>query len=112
MGQGAFPHSDAFNFQSYTTDFFQFTTGTNHRMVGGPSFSPGKVLGSGTFGSVVASQCRSTGERVAIKRSVKWKKKVSREVEMMKRFSKADNISKLHNVFYSTTPNGYIIQVS
>ncbi|ETW17174.1 CMGC/GSK protein kinase [Plasmodium falciparum Santa Lucia] len=75
-----------------------------------PKYKLMKLIGKGTFGKVYSAIDMSTQEAVAIKRSPKWRNKVSREVDLLKKMNGSTNIVKIKSVFYTTTKKGYRIQ--
>lgn len=75
-----------------------------------PNYKIINIIGKGTFGKVYLAIDLATKQTVAIKRSPKWKNKVSREVELLKKLKHSDNVVKLQSVFYTTTNKGYRIQ--
>ncbi|GAB68826.1 protein kinase domain containing protein [Plasmodium cynomolgi strain B] len=69
-----------------------------------------KLIGKGTFGKVYYAIDLCTQEPVAIKRSPKWRNKVSREVDLLQKMQHSENIVNLKSIFYTTTEKGFRIQ--
>ncbi|CXJ14125.1 protein kinase, putative [Plasmodium berghei] len=75
-----------------------------------PQYKLIKLIGKGTFGKVYYAIDLSTQEPVAIKRSPKWRNKVSREVDLLKKMNYSKNIVNTKSIFYTTTDKGFRIQ--
>ncbi|GAW83367.1 protein kinase [Plasmodium gonderi] len=75
-----------------------------------PKYKLVKLIGKGTFGKVYYAIDLCTQEIVAIKRSPKWRNKVSREVDLLKKMKHSENIIKIKSIFYTTTEKGFRIQ--
>ncbi|SCM26033.1 protein kinase, putative [Plasmodium chabaudi chabaudi] len=75
-----------------------------------PQYKLIKLIGKGTFGKVYYAIDLATQEPVAIKRSPKWRNKVSREVDLLKKMNYSKNIVNTKSIFYTTTEKGFRIQ--
>ncbi|SBT80691.1 protein kinase, putative [Plasmodium malariae] len=75
-----------------------------------PKYKLVKLIGKGTFGKVYYAIDLSTQEAVAIKRSPKWRNKVSREVHLLRKMRYSTNIINIKSIFYTFTEKGFIIQ--
>ncbi|CRH02410.1 protein kinase, putative [Plasmodium relictum] len=75
-----------------------------------PRYKLIKLIGKGTFGKVYSAVDLCTQEAVAIKRSPKWRNKVSREVDLLKKMNSSKNIVNIKSIFYTTTKKGFRIQ--
>ncbi|CAD2113130.1 protein kinase, putative [Plasmodium vinckei] len=75
-----------------------------------PQYKLIKLIGKGTFGKVYYAIDLYTQEPVAIKRSPKWRNKVSREVDLLKKMNYSKNIVNTKSIFYTTTEKGFRIQ--
>ncbi|KJP88214.1 CMGC/GSK protein kinase [Plasmodium fragile] len=75
-----------------------------------PKYKLVKLIGKGTFGKVYYAIDLCTQEPVAIKRSPKWRNKVSREVDLLQKMQHSENIVNLKSIFYTTTEKGFRIQ--
>ncbi|CAG9471974.1 protein kinase, putative [Plasmodium vivax] len=75
-----------------------------------PKYKLVKLIGKGTFGKVYYAIDLCTQEPVAIKRSPKWRNKVSREVDLLQKMRHSENIVNLKSIFYTTTEKGFRIQ--
>ncbi|SBS92946.1 protein kinase, putative [Plasmodium malariae] len=75
-----------------------------------PKYKLEKLIGKGTFGKVYYAIDLSTQEAVAIKRSPKWRNKVSREVHLLRKMRYSTNIINIKSIFYTFTEKGFIIQ--
>ncbi|SBT82324.1 protein kinase, putative [Plasmodium ovale] len=75
-----------------------------------PKYRLVKLIGKGTFGKVYYAIDLSTQEAVAIKRAPKWRNKVSREVDLLKKMKHSTNIVNIKSIFYTMTERGFRIQ--
>lgn len=75
-----------------------------------PNYKLMKLIGKGTFGKVYYAIDMCTQEPVAIKRSPKWRNKVSREVDLLEKMQNSSNIIEVKSIFYTTTKKGYRVQ--
>ncbi|VWU52387.1 protein kinase, putative [Hepatocystis sp. ex Piliocolobus tephrosceles] len=75
-----------------------------------PKYKLIKLIGKGTFGRVYYAIDLYTQESVAIKRSPKWRNKVSREVDLLEKMQNSSNIVEVKSIFYTTTKKGYRVQ--
>ena len=75
-----------------------------------PDYEPISLRGSGCFGYVFEAMDRIHNKRVAIKRTHKVDKKLSREFEILSKIKDCDYVVKLLDAFYSVNNDGKIIQ--
>lgn len=75
-----------------------------------PDYEPISLRGSGCFGYVFEAMDRIHNRRVAIKRTHKVDKKLSREFEILSKIKDCDYVVKLLDAFYSVNNDGKIIQ--
>ena len=75
-----------------------------------PDYEPISLRGSGCFGYVFEAMDRIHNRRVAIKRTHKVDKKLSREYEILSKIKDSDYVVKLLDAFYSVNNDGKIIQ--
>ena len=75
-----------------------------------PDYEPISLKGSGCFGYVFEAMDRIHNRRVAIKRTHKVDKKLSREYEILSKIKDSDYVVKLLDAFYSVNNDGKIIQ--
>jgi glycogen synthase kinase 3 beta len=75
-----------------------------------PSFTPLTIRGSGSFGYVIEAYDNDKGCRVAIKRTNKASKEVSREYKVLSKLRDCHNVVKMDRVFYSLNDKGQVIQ--
>jgi glycogen synthase kinase 3 beta len=75
-----------------------------------PDYEPISLRGSGCFGYVFEAIDRIHNTRVAIKRTHKVDKKLSREYEILSKIKDCDYVVKLLDAFYSVNNDGKIIQ--
>jgi len=75
-----------------------------------PDYEPISLRGSGCFGYVFEAMDRIHNTRVAIKRTHKVDKKLSREYEILSKIKDCDYVVKLLDAFYSVNNDGKIIQ--
>ena len=75
-----------------------------------PDYEPISLRGSGCFGYVFEAMDRIHNTRVAIKRTHKVDKKLSREFEILSKIKDCDYVVKLLDAFYSVNNDGKIIQ--
>ena len=75
-----------------------------------PDYEPISLRGSGCFGYVFEAMDRIHNKRVAIKRTHKVDKKLSREYEILSKIKDCDYVVKLLDAFYSVNNDGKIIQ--
>lgn len=75
-----------------------------------PSFTPLTIRGSGAFGYVIEAYDNEKDCRVAIKRTHKVGKKLSREYQVLSELKDCDDVVKMDKVFYTINEKGQIIQ--
>ena len=75
-----------------------------------PDYEPISLRGSGCFGYVIEAMDRVHNTRVAIKRTHKVDKKLSREFEILSKIRDCDYVVKLLDAFYSENNDGKVIQ--
>ena len=75
-----------------------------------PDYEPISLRGSGCFGYVFEAMDRIHNKRVAIKRTHKVDKRLSREYEILSKIKDCDYVVKLLDAFYSVNNEGKIIQ--
>ena len=75
-----------------------------------PDYEPISLRGSGCFGYVIEAMDRIHNTRVAIKRTHKVDKKLSREFEILSKIKDCDYVVKLLDAFYSVNNDGKVIQ--
>ena len=75
-----------------------------------PDYEPISLRGSGCFGYVFEAMDRIHNTRVAIKRTHKVDKKLSREFEILSKIKDCDYVVKLLDAFYSVNNDGKTIQ--
>ena len=75
-----------------------------------PQYKPISIRGAGAFGYVVEALDSLTNNRVAIKRTHKVGKKLSREYQVLEQINDCEQIVKMINTFYSVNDDGRIIQ--
>ena len=75
-----------------------------------PDYEPISLRGSGCFGYVIEAMDRIHNIRVAIKRTHKVDKKLSREFEILSKIKDCDYVVKLLDAFYSENNDGKVIQ--
>lgn len=75
-----------------------------------PQYTPITIRGAGAFGYVIEAMDQNLGVRVAIKRTHKVGKKLSREFQILEQLNDHENIIKMHRTFYSVNDDARIIQ--
>jgi glycogen synthase kinase 3 beta len=75
-----------------------------------PDYEPISLRGAGCFGYVIEAMDRIHNTRVAIKRTHKVDKKLSREYEILSKIKDCDYVVKLLDAFYSVNNDGKVIQ--
>ena len=75
-----------------------------------PDYEPISLRGAGCFGYVIEAMDRIHNTRVAIKRTHKVDKKLSREFEILSKINNCDYVVKLLDAFYSVNNDGKVIQ--
>ena len=75
-----------------------------------PSFTPLTIRGSGAFGYVIEAYDNDKDCRVAIKRTHKVGKRVSREYQVLSEIKDCEDVVKMDKVFYTINNKGQIIQ--
>ena len=75
-----------------------------------PDYEPISLRGAGCFGYVIEAMDRIHNTRVAIKRTHKVDKKLSREFEILSKIKDCDYVVKLLDAFYSENSDGKVIQ--
>ena len=75
-----------------------------------PDYEPISLRGAGCFGYVIEAMDRIRNTRVAIKRTHKVDKKLSREFEILSKIKDCDYVVKLLDAFYSENNDGKVIQ--
>ncbi len=75
-----------------------------------PQYKPISIRGAGAFGYVVEALDINSGERVAIKRTHKAGKKLSREYQVLEQLNDCENVVKMMHTFYTVNEDGRIIQ--
>jgi serine/threonine protein kinase len=75
-----------------------------------PQYTPITIRGAGAFGYVIEAMDKNLGTRVAIKRTHKVGKKLSREFQILEQLNDHENIIKMHRTFYSVNDDARIIQ--
>ena len=75
-----------------------------------PDYEPISLRGAGCFGYVIEAMDRIHNIRVAIKRTHKVDKKLSREFEILSKIKDCDYVVKLLDAFYSENNDGKVIQ--
>ena len=75
-----------------------------------PDYEPISLRGAGCFGYVIEAMDRIHNIRVAIKRTHKVDKKLSREFEILSKIKDCDYVVKLLDAFYSENSDGKVIQ--
>ena len=75
-----------------------------------PQFKPVCIRGAGAFGYVLEAVDNNSGKRVAIKRTHKVGKKLSREYQILELLNDCDNVVKMIRTFYSVNDDGRIVQ--
>ena len=75
-----------------------------------PDYEPISLLGKGSFGYVFDAYDHINDIRVAIKRTHKVGKKLSREYEILSELKESKYIVKLIDIFYSIDSEGKVIQ--
>lgn len=75
-----------------------------------PQFKPICIRGAGAFGYVVEALDVNSGNRVAIKRTHKVGKKLSREFQVLDQLNESENVVKMLQTFYTVNDDGKIVQ--
>ena len=75
-----------------------------------PDYEPISLRGAGCFGYGIEAMDRIHNIRVAIKRTHKVDKKLSREFEILSKIKDCDYVVKLLDAFYSENNDGKVIQ--
>ena len=75
-----------------------------------PSYEPLTIRGSGAFGYVIEAYDKENDCRVAIKRTHKVGKKLSREYQVLSEIRDCDEVVRMEKVFYTLSDKGQIIQ--
>ena len=75
-----------------------------------PNYVPLTIRGSGAFGYVIEAYDKDKDCRVAIKRTHKVGKKLSREYQILTELKDSEDIVKMDKVFYTLNDKGQIIQ--
>jgi glycogen synthase kinase 3 beta len=75
-----------------------------------PQFKPICIRGAGAFGYVMEALDTNSGKRVAIKRTHKVGKKLSREYQILAQLDNCDNVVKMIQTFYTVNDDGQIVQ--
>ena len=75
-----------------------------------PKIKPIQVVGAGAFGYVIEAYDQNIEQIVAVKRTHKVGKQLSREHQILKLLKDNENIINLYDTFYTTDENGHIIQ--
>lgn len=75
-----------------------------------PQFKPICIRGAGAFGYVMEALDVNSGERVAIKRTHKVGKKLSREFQVLAQLNDCENVVKMLQTFYTVNDDGRIVQ--
>ena len=75
-----------------------------------PDYEPISLRGAGCFGYVIEAMDRIHNKRVAIKRTHKVDKKLSRAFEIFSKINTCDDVVKLLDAFYSVNHDGKVIQ--
>jgi len=75
-----------------------------------PNFTPYTIRGAGEFGYVVEAYSSNLNQRVAIKRTLKNKRYISREHLVVSDLSNVKECAKHYETFYSYDDKGRFIQ--
>ncbi len=75
-----------------------------------PQFKPICIRGAGAFGYVLEALEVESGNRVAIKRTHKVGKKLSREFQVLDQLNDCENVVKMLQTFYTVNEDGRIVQ--
>lgn len=75
-----------------------------------PQFKPICIRGAGAFGYVMEALDVNSGNRVAIKRTHKVGKKLSREFQILDQLNDCENVVKMLTTFYTVNDDGRIVQ--
>ena len=75
-----------------------------------PNYTPLTIRGSGAFGYVIEAYDKEKDCRVAIKRTHKVGKKLSREYQVLAEIKDCEDVVKMDKVFYSINDKGQIVQ--
>jgi len=75
-----------------------------------PNLEPFSLRGSGAFGYVLEAQDHNLNQKVAIKRTHKVGKLLSREHQILSDLKGKENIIGLHDTFYSVDKDGNMVQ--
>jgi len=75
-----------------------------------PRFKSLCIRGAGAFGYVLEAIDENTGLKVAIKRTHKVGRKLSREYQILEELNNCENVVKMLQTFYSVNDDGRIIQ--
>jgi len=75
-----------------------------------PRFKPICIRGAGAFGYVLEAIDENTGLKVAIKRTHKVGRKLSREFSILEKINECENVVKMLETFYSVNDDGKMIQ--
>lgn len=75
-----------------------------------PNYIPLTIRGSGAFGYVLEAYDKNKDCRVAIKRTHKVGKKLSREYQVLSEIKNLDQVVKMDSVFYTINDKGQMVQ--
>ena len=75
-----------------------------------PQYEPISLRGSGAFGYVIEAFDKQNDTRVAIKRTHKVGKKISREYQILTELKDCEHIVKMLDTFYTINDDGKVIQ--
>jgi len=75
-----------------------------------PQYKPICIRGAGAFGYVMEALDVNSGSRVAIKRTHKVGKKLSREFQVLDQLNNCENVVKMLSTFYTVNDDGRIVQ--
>ncbi len=75
-----------------------------------PNYVPLTIRGSGAFGYVIEAYDKDKDYRVAIKRTHKVGKKLSREYQVLSEIRDCEDVVRMDKVFYTINNEGQIVQ--
>ena len=75
-----------------------------------PNIKPIQVVGSGAFGYVIEAYDKNIDQIVALKRTHKVGKQLSREYQILNLLKENENIINLYDTFYTTDDDGHVVQ--
>lgn len=75
-----------------------------------PNYQPISLRGSGSFGCVIEAYDKNRDKRVAIKRTQKVSKTLSREFEILEALKECEQTVQMLDIFYTINKEGNVVQ--